>query len=159
MTTESVRDEDPATPPAVVALGKVVAKLRADNERLERQASTTAVLERAKGVLMARSGCSAPAAYEELTRRAAAGSRTLTEECWIVLGEIHQRPAVPAAREGQRPPDTTDVPGDGSVFAPAAHHTRHTGTDVPNPPSQPNPSKPPNQSIPSNPRRRSHSAL
>ncbi|MEU1778033.1 SpoIIE family protein phosphatase [Streptomyces abikoensis] len=157
MTTESVRDEDPATPPAVVALGKVVAKLRADNERLERQASTTAVLERAKGVLMARSGCSAPAAYEELTRRAAAGSRTLTEECWIVLGEIHQRPAVPAAREGQRPPGTTDVPGDGSVFAPAAHHTRHTGTDVPNPPSQPNPSKPPNQlnppnqSIPSNP--------
>ncbi|WP_229820045.1 SpoIIE family protein phosphatase [Streptomyces abikoensis] len=149
MTTESVRDEDPATLPAVVALGKVVAKLRADNERLERQASTTAVLERAKGVLMARSGCSAPAAYEELTRRAAAGSRTLTEECWIVLGEIHQRPTVPAAREDERPPVTTDAPGGGSVFD-STRGTRRAATDVPSPPSRPNPPNPSNPSPPLN---------
>ncbi|MEV5505481.1 SpoIIE family protein phosphatase [Streptomyces orinoci] len=124
MTSESVRDEDPATLPAVVALARVVAKLRSDNERLEQLASTTAVLERAKGVLMARSGCSAPEAQEELTRRAAAGGRTLTEESWIVLGEIRPRPAVPAARGGERSPGASG-PGP---------RPRHTGGDAPRPP-------------------------
>ncbi|MFF4160652.1 hypothetical protein [Streptomyces sp. NPDC001678] len=44
VTTESVRDDAPATLPAVVALGKVVTKLRSDKERLERLAAAAAVL-------------------------------------------------------------------------------------------------------------------
>ncbi|MEV4740247.1 SpoIIE family protein phosphatase [Streptomyces sp. NPDC049555] len=99
MTSESVQDEESGVVPDVVALAKVVARLRADNERLEHLAATTAVVERAKGMLMARSGCSAADAHEELTRRAHAQGRTLVEECWTVLGEAAgQAPGVPAPR-------------------------------------------------------------
>lgn len=127
VTSESVQDEKSGVEPDVVALAKVVAKLRAENERLEHLASTTAVLERAKGVLMARSECSATAAYEQLTRRARTAGRTLIEECWIVLGEMPRGGAVPAARKpsephGPREPDGREEGG--SVFDPA-HYTRY----------------------------------
>ncbi|MGK5731945.1 SpoIIE family protein phosphatase [Streptomyces sp. URMC 124] len=100
MTSEPVEDEESGVVPDVVALAKVVAALRAENERLHHRASTAAVLERAKGVLMARSGCSGAEAHEELARRARADGRTVTEECWIVLGDLPQTgpPPSPAVR-------------------------------------------------------------
>ncbi|MFE6287076.1 SpoIIE family protein phosphatase [Streptomyces sp. NPDC057877] len=54
-------------------------------------AGTSAVLERATGAVMALTGCSADAAFEELTQRAKAGNRTLIEECWITLGGLLER--------------------------------------------------------------------
>ncbi|MCQ8773606.1 SpoIIE family protein phosphatase [Streptomyces telluris] len=113
MTSEPVKDEESGVAPDVVALAKVVAALRAENERLHHQASTAAVLERAKGLLMARSGCSAAEAHEELTRRARAGGRTLTEECWIALGDIPQaaRPPFGAAVEGATGVPAASDPG------------------------------------------------
>jgi serine phosphatase RsbU (regulator of sigma subunit) len=68
-----------------------------------------AVLERAKGVIMALTGSTADAAHAELLRRARAGGRTLLDECWITLGgtakgrpslagdaAVRRAPAVPA---------------------------------------------------------------
>ncbi|MEU6351387.1 SpoIIE family protein phosphatase [Streptomyces sp. NPDC047072] len=57
-------------------------------DRLRDQAATSAVLERAKGALMALTGCTPDAAGEELLQRAKAGNRTLLEECWITLGTL-----------------------------------------------------------------------
>ncbi|MEW2579467.1 SpoIIE family protein phosphatase [Streptomyces syringium] len=129
MTSEPVKDEDAGVAPDVVALAKVVAALRAENERLRYQASTAAVLERAKGLLMARSGCSAAEAHEELTRRARADGRTLTEECWIVLSDIPRAahpPFVPVqgGTDVLRSRGVTDVP------------VPESGTE-PHPPSRP----------------------
>ncbi|WP_370418005.1 SpoIIE family protein phosphatase [Streptomyces sp. QH1-20] len=129
MTSEPVKDEDAGVAPDVVALAKVVATLRAENERLRHQASTAAVLERATGLLMARSGCSAAEAHEELTRRARADGRTLTEECWIALGDTPQAahpPFLPAqsGTDVLRSQGVTDVP------------VPESGTE-PHPPSRP----------------------
>ncbi|MEU7104036.1 SpoIIE family protein phosphatase [Streptomyces sp. NPDC046215] len=123
MTSEPVEDEESGVAPDVVALAKVVAALRAENERLHRQTSTAAVLERAKGILMAQSGCSAAEAHAELTRRARADGRTLTEECWLALGGIPQAahpPFVPA----QGVLDLPAVPEKGS---PAPHRPARHG--------------------------------
>ncbi|MEV4439952.1 SpoIIE family protein phosphatase [Streptomyces sp. NPDC049577] len=129
MTSDSVDTEqaDAASDAVsdVVALAKVVAKLRTEKERLEHLVRTITVLERAKGVLMARTGCSATVAYEELTRRAAEAGRTVTEECWIALGEIQLRPVVPAERAAE----PVRVKTGGSVFDPA----RYTVRGVPRP--------------------------
>ncbi|MFD8948824.1 SpoIIE family protein phosphatase [Streptomyces xanthophaeus] len=78
--------------PEVLALAKVVARLRSEIAVLEDVAATTAVVERAKGVLMARSAVSAEAAYEMLVTRADGRGRTLLEECWLVLGQVGSRP-------------------------------------------------------------------
>jgi serine phosphatase RsbU (regulator of sigma subunit) len=88
----------------MAALAKVVARQRAEMDRLRDQAATEAVLERAKGVLMALSGCTPDAAGEDLQQRAKAANRTLLEECWIVLGSL-----VPAL------PGTAPEPGRGVV--------------------------------------------
>ncbi|WP_437114611.1 SpoIIE family protein phosphatase [Streptomyces glaucescens] len=69
-----------------------VARQRAERDRLRDRAATVAVLERAKGALMALTGCSAGAAHEELLARAEAGRRTLIEECWITLGDLSGAP-------------------------------------------------------------------
>ncbi|MET9607537.1 SpoIIE family protein phosphatase [Streptomyces sp. NPDC006512] len=105
---------DPALPgdgaaPEVLALARVVAKLRAEVEGMEGIASTTAVLERAKGVLMAQAGVTADAAYDMLLRRAARRRRTLMEECWITLGGLRPRPGAatpprPGAGQPERAP-------------------------------------------------------
>ncbi|GGY86429.1 transcription antitermination regulator [Streptomyces avidinii] len=79
----------------MLALAKVVARLRAEVADLESLGSITAVLERAKGVLMAREGLSADAAYEALVERAGHRGETLMEECWITLGGIRSRPSRP----------------------------------------------------------------
>ncbi|MER7468253.1 SpoIIE family protein phosphatase [Streptomyces sp. NPDC097981] len=88
--------------PEVLALAKVVARLRSEIVDLEDVAATTAVVERAKGVLMAQAGVSADTAYEILLSRAGDRGRTLLEECWILLGRIHSRP--PPRRAPADPP-------------------------------------------------------
>ncbi|MFJ4523465.1 SpoIIE family protein phosphatase [Streptomyces sp. NPDC088810] len=79
----------------LAALAKVVARQRAEMERLRDLAATSAVLERAKGVLMALTGCTPDAAHEELAQRAKDGNRTLLEQCWLTLGALPpmERPA------------------------------------------------------------------
>ncbi|MGW7103447.1 SpoIIE family protein phosphatase [Streptomyces sp. NPDC054838] len=90
---------DDGAAPEVLALAKVVARLRTEVASLEALASTAAVLERAKGVLMARSGVSAEHAYEALVAAAEAQGRTLMEQCWTVLGQSGSQAAPePAAR-------------------------------------------------------------
>ncbi|MFE6847047.1 ANTAR domain-containing protein [Streptomyces sp. NPDC057686] len=90
--------------PEVLALAKVVARLRSEIVDLEDVAATTAVVERAKGVLMAQAGVSADTAYEMLLGRAGERGRTLLEECWIVLGRMHPRPP-----PGRTPADPSTV--------------------------------------------------
>ncbi|MEV5438310.1 SpoIIE family protein phosphatase [Streptomyces sp. NPDC052682] len=85
---------EPATPaqtgaaPDLAELARVVARQRAEMDRLRDQAATSAVVERAKGAVMALTGCSADAAGEQLLQRAKAARRTLLEECWITLGAL-----------------------------------------------------------------------
>ncbi|MFD7100267.1 ANTAR domain-containing protein, partial [Streptomyces xanthophaeus] len=111
--------------PEVLALAKVVARLRSEIAVLEDVAATTAVVERAKGVLMARSAVSAEAAYEMLVTRADGRGRTLLEECWLVLGQVgsrHRRmhgpepaPARATPRGGRTEPAAGDGPGGGGA--------------------------------------------
>ncbi|MDK9495607.1 SpoIIE family protein phosphatase [Streptomyces katrae] len=82
-----------AAAPEVLALAKVVARLRAEVVDLEGVVSMTAVLERAKGVVMARADISADAAYQLLVDRAAEHRRSVLEECWITLGRAGRGPA------------------------------------------------------------------
>ncbi|MFD0337070.1 ANTAR domain-containing protein [Streptomyces erythrogriseus] len=95
---------DPGVPvesgtfPDVVELARVVARQRAEMDRLREQAATSVVMERAKGVVMALDGSSADAAEEILHARAKAARRTPLEECWITLGEL-----TPVPRATRRP--------------------------------------------------------
>ncbi|MGW2899959.1 SpoIIE family protein phosphatase [Streptomyces sp. NPDC001212] len=131
----------------MAALAKVVARQRAELDRLQDQAAASAVLERAKGALMALTGCAAEAAYEELLARSKAANRTLMEECWITLGALRSRPdhagAEPAtpspAPAGAAPSSARPAPSDagpapsdaGSAAADAGPAAAETGTDVP----------------------------
>ncbi len=74
--------------PDLVELARVVAQQRAELDRLREQAATSAVVERAKGVVIALTGCSADTAAETLLQHAKAARRTLLEECWITLGDL-----------------------------------------------------------------------
>lgn len=94
MESDSALPGGEATP-EVLALAKVVARLRAELADLEGVASTGAVLERAKGFVMAQSGVSADAAYELLLGRAERQRHSLMEECWITLGRTGRGPASP----------------------------------------------------------------
>ncbi|MER6561258.1 SpoIIE family protein phosphatase [Streptomyces sp. NPDC001027] len=90
----------------MAALTRVVARQRAELDRLQDLAATAAVLERAKGALMAQRGSTPDAAQEELHRRARAAGRTLLEECWITLGALaappHAERAAPSADAQER---------------------------------------------------------
>ncbi|MFF4896398.1 SpoIIE family protein phosphatase [Streptomyces sp. NPDC001068] len=91
----------------------VVARQRAELDRLREQTATAAVVERATGALMATSGCSPDAAREALVQRARAGRRTLIEECWLTLGAL-----MPAVSQAAGPvPEPLEPP------APAAPRT------------------------------------
>ncbi|MGW3445172.1 SpoIIE family protein phosphatase [Streptomyces sp. NPDC001076] len=79
----------------LAALAKIVSRQRAELDRLRESVATSAVVERAKGALMATTGCSPDAAHEALLHRAEAGNRTLLEECWLTLGAL--TPTAPAA--------------------------------------------------------------
>ncbi|MGM0364800.1 ANTAR domain-containing protein, partial [Streptomyces griseoaurantiacus] len=85
MTSDSALPERPSAEPSVVALAKTVAVQRAELDRLRTATTAAAVLERAKGAVMALTGRSAEAAHEELLRRAEAAGRTLAEECRLTL--------------------------------------------------------------------------
>lgn len=99
--------------PEVVALARVVARLRSEVVDLEGVAVTSAVVERAKGVLMAQAGVSAESAYELLLERAGRRGGSVLEECWITLGQVRVRrsqgtarislPTASAARTGKQP--------------------------------------------------------
>ncbi|MFI7353973.1 SpoIIE family protein phosphatase [Streptomyces avidinii] len=109
MQTDSAASSDEGASPEVLALAKVVARLRAEVADLEGLGSITAVLERAKGVLMALEGLSADAAYEALVERAGHRGGTLMEECWITLGGLRSGPSGPSGPS--RPsPSTAAVP-------------------------------------------------
>ncbi|MGA5895484.1 SpoIIE family protein phosphatase [Streptomyces venetus] len=100
MTSEPVSPAEPGAAPDLVELAKIVARQRAELDRLRDQAATSAVVERAKGAVMALTGCPADAAGEHLLQRAKAARRTLLEECWITLGTL--APMAPiAARPGR----------------------------------------------------------
>ncbi|ANP51245.1 serine phosphatase RsbU (regulator of sigma subunit)/PAS domain-containing protein [Streptomyces griseochromogenes] len=88
MTSETARPADPGTGADPAALAKAVARQRAELERLRETAAISAVLERAKGVLMATIGCSPDAAHHELLRRSETGNRTLVEECRLTLDSL-----------------------------------------------------------------------
>lgn len=88
MTSEPTPSVETGFGADVAALAKVVARQRAEMERLRDLTASSAVLERAKGALMALTGRSAEAAHEELLARAEAGRRTLIEECWLTLGTL-----------------------------------------------------------------------
>ncbi|MFJ7589364.1 SpoIIE family protein phosphatase [Streptomyces sp. NPDC097617] len=95
-TDPAAASGDEGASPEVLALAKVVARLRAEVADLEGLASITAVLERAKGVLMAGEDLSADAAYETLAERARRRGGTLMMECWIALGGIRSKPSGPS---------------------------------------------------------------
>ncbi len=80
--------EQPGAAPDLVELAKIVARQRAELDRLRDQAATSAVVERAKGAVMALTGCPADAAGERLREQAKAARHTLLEECWITLGGL-----------------------------------------------------------------------
>ncbi|MFD3719664.1 SpoIIE family protein phosphatase [Streptomyces sp. NPDC058674] len=115
MKSDAARPGDGPVPEAL-ALSGVVARLRSEIADLEGVVATTAVVERAKGVLMARTGVSADAAYDTLMENAARRGRTLLEECWITLGRTGVRrpplpcpplavmPAAPGGARGRRDP-------------------------------------------------------
>jgi len=113
---------EPATPaqsrpaPDTIALAKVVARQRAEMDRLRDLAAKSAVVEQAKGAVMALTSCSPDAAEEELQRRAEAGNRSLLEECWITLGTL-----IPA------PAGTATVPEPAVSRESAAPTARHPG--------------------------------
>lgn len=91
----------------VLALAKVVARLRAEVEDLEGAASMAAVLERAKGVLMGTENVSADTAARLLNERAARGERTLMEQCRHTLGDAGGPAAAASASAGA---PTADLP-------------------------------------------------
>lgn len=103
------RAADDGTAPELRALARVVARLRAEVVELEAAAATSAVVERARGAVMARTGLSADAAYEALIDRAARGRRSLLEECWITLGRTGAHPAAPPPGAGPEPRRAEDT--------------------------------------------------
>jgi serine phosphatase RsbU (regulator of sigma subunit) len=103
----SVQDaSDSGATPDLAALTRIVARQRAELDRLHDLAATTAVVERAKGALMALTGGSPEAAYDELVSRAKSGGRTLLEECWLTLGSLPppSRPSAVPRTQPSRPP-------------------------------------------------------
>ncbi|MEU2779988.1 ANTAR domain-containing protein, partial [Streptomyces sp. NPDC007162] len=95
MTSKHAPAVDTGAVAELAALVKVVSRQRAELDRLRDSVATSAVLERAKGALMATTGCSPDAAHEALVQRAEAGHRTLLEECWLTLGALV--PTLPTA--------------------------------------------------------------
>ncbi|KQX51014.1 MULTISPECIES: SpoIIE family protein phosphatase [unclassified Streptomyces] len=90
--------DGPSAAPEVLALAKIVSRLRAEVVDLEKLSSVTAVVERARGVVMAREDVTPDAAHQLLLDRAAERGRTLLEECWITLGRTGARPVTPPSR-------------------------------------------------------------
>ncbi|MFF7640595.1 SpoIIE family protein phosphatase [Streptomyces canus] len=111
----------------MASLAKVVARQRAEMDRLRDQAATSAVMERAKGALMALTGCTPDAAGEDLLQRAKAGHRTLLEECWITLGSLPPLGTTTKPRVGDAVPGATLS----AIPAPTGPRSVPPGTAVP----------------------------
>ncbi len=99
-------------------MARVVAQQRAELDRLHEQAATAAVVERAKGVVMALTGCSAEAAGETLLRRSVTAGHSLLEECLLTLGASERTTApapddAPADAGNGRPEAAPDGSDDG----------------------------------------------
>lgn len=125
VTSEPAGPSHAGPPPDMAALAKVVARQRAEMDRLRDQAATAAVLERAKGALMALTGCNPDVAGEELMRRAKAGDRTLLEECWIGLGALV--PPLPGTSPEPRTGEDLSGATLSAVPAPAGPQPPRTG--------------------------------
>ncbi|MEV0244686.1 SpoIIE family protein phosphatase [Streptomyces sp. NPDC050674] len=108
MTSEPVTPAQPGAAPDLVELAKIVARQRAELDRLRDQAATSAVVERAKGAVMALSGCTADVAGEQLLQRAKAARHTLLEECWITLGGLAPTPPGPGRPQASAGPGARD---------------------------------------------------
>ncbi|MFF8926736.1 SpoIIE family protein phosphatase [Streptomyces longwoodensis] len=106
MTSEPAVPGESGGAPDLAALTRVVARQRAEMDRLQDVAATSAVIERAKGAVMARLGCTPDAAHDVLLQRAKAAQRTLLEECWITLGTLAP-PSAPAPGPGPYDVDAT----------------------------------------------------
>ena len=120
VTSEPAPGAESRAAPDTLALAKVVARQRAEMDRLRDLAAKAAVVEQAKGVVMALTSCSPDTAEDELQRRAEAGNRSLLEECWITLGTLvpatvgaaeEQAPAVRSASTAEPPHDAADSEG------------------------------------------------
>nr|WP_037851059.1 SpoIIE family protein phosphatase [Streptomyces sp. NRRL S-340] len=88
MTGDSVCPRDPGAVPGTAAPAGGASRRQGEPARRQEAAEDAAVVERAKGALMALTGCSPQAAHEDLVRRAKAARRTLVEECRITLGTL-----------------------------------------------------------------------
>ncbi|MGX1543283.1 SpoIIE family protein phosphatase [Streptomyces adustus] len=122
---------DNGTTPDMLPLAKTVARLRAEIADLEDLVSMTAVVERAKGIIMQQAHLTADAAYELLLARADHRHRTLVEECWIILGQTSRDFAAEPRRDlragGDAPPA-----GDVSPFGAEQYlTTSRAGADRP----------------------------
>ncbi|MFJ3669421.1 SpoIIE family protein phosphatase [Streptomyces sp. NPDC090106] len=119
MTSEPALPAESGAAPDTVALARIVAHQRAELERLRDESATAAVVERARGAVMALTGCSPDAARDMLAQRAGAAGRTLLEECWITLGELTPPtdPAPPpdARRRARLVPTSREASESGSV--------------------------------------------
>ncbi|MGW0771940.1 SpoIIE family protein phosphatase [Streptomyces sp. NPDC002676] len=120
MESDPALQGDGATP-EVLALAKVVTRLRAEVAELTDVAAMTAVVERAKGVVIALEGVSSDAAYERLRTRAEHGGHTLLEECWITLGGIGPGPAHSPTQTAIDPPTGTTPETELSPFTAGRH--------------------------------------
>ncbi|MFD8393216.1 SpoIIE family protein phosphatase [Streptomyces sp. NPDC059680] len=129
VTSEPVHPVDP-TGTDLAALAKVVARQRAEMERLRDLAASSAVVERAKGVLMAVTGCAPEAAHEQLVQRAADGNRTLLEQCWLTLGALppREQPTGTQPSPAVRPAGSWQVAPTGTVDL--AKILGHIGRDL-----------------------------
>ncbi|PTM84359.1 serine phosphatase RsbU (regulator of sigma subunit) [Streptomyces sp. VMFN-G11Ma] len=110
MTREPVSPAESSSAPDTVALAKVVARQRAEMDRLRDQAAQSAVVEQAKGVVMAQTRCTPDAAEEELQRRAETEGHSLLEECWLTLGSLAPAPVHAAPEPDPVVPAATAVP-------------------------------------------------
>ncbi|MBS3941340.1 MAG: ANTAR domain-containing protein [Actinobacteria bacterium] len=91
------------------ALETVVARLRADNEGLRTSLRHRAVIEQAKGVLIARTGCSPDQAFERLVQHSQRANQKLVRVAAAVVG------AAVTARSPVAVADGFDI---GALFAP-----------------------------------------
>ncbi|MEU2385228.1 SpoIIE family protein phosphatase [Streptomyces sp. NPDC012461] len=126
---------EPVTPPeqgdvpGLAEMARVVARQRAELDRLHEQAATAAVVERAKGVVMALTGCSAEAAGDTLLRRSVTAGHSLLEECLLTLGASErsaprspeETPAAPEERPAAGPPGDGSDDGLGRLALALAH--------------------------------------
>lgn len=112
-------------------LARTVARLRAELDEERLAAPARAAVERAKGVLMGRLGLGPGAAQEELERRANRAGRTVLEEAWALLCDVHApRVAGTLPPRQPEPAPETDVPPASdrdlrSAFASSRYTSRH----------------------------------